>query len=98
MYTLNNQKIFILASFYYQLLGVCFKLKGKKGFSNIIALVIGVILIISVLLPVVLTQVSTVNTTALGTTGTTILGLLGVGVVIMALVLIFGAAATMFKS
>jgi len=59
--------------------------------------VIGVILIISVLLPVVLSQVSTVNTTALGATGTTILNLLGVGVVIMALVLVFGAAAGMFK-
>jgi hypothetical protein len=63
---------------------------NRKGFAgSIISTVIGIVLILSVLLTVTLDQVSAVNKTALGTAGTNILNILGLGVVILALVLIF---------
>jgi heme/copper-type cytochrome/quinol oxidase subunit 4 len=63
---------------------------NKKGFAgSIISTVVGIVLILSVLLTVVLDQVRLVNTSALGTAGTSILNILGLGVVILALVLIF---------
>ena len=67
------------------------KLFSKKGQAGgIINTVVAVILILSVLLTVTLDQVSTVNTTALGTAGTSILNILGLGVVVLALYVIFG--------
>lgn len=62
--------------------------RGQAG--GIINTVVAVILILSVLLTVTLDQVSTVNTTALGTAGTSILNILGLGVVVLALYVIFG--------
>ena len=66
-------------------------LKNKRGIIDFVMdRVIGVILLLSVLLTIVLQQVSAVNTTALGTAGTAILNILGLFVVLNVLIFLAG--------
>jgi len=61
----------------------------KAQAQGIINTVVVIILILAVLLNVVNTQVSTANRTALGTAGSNVLDILPLGVVVLALYVIF---------